>query len=233
MKGDMLQSSIPKDSLVEVHHGVWVVHPSSLGRGEQVRVAGVLFVLLDQEVHRLLWDGDFPDGRLRLGAGDLELMVYDGCLFGHRDRFALHIQVAPEEGDQLAFSYSADQLQEEHRQYAALVSSMEVCAEAFSREDLDLALLEFGDDTLVCWIAWDEPFLHRTAQAAVKHRVDTPDIGAAEAGVLCLLRFTDAPMVFEVIIQLLDSPSSQLVQFDVSDLWNDVVVDEALVVGRC
>ena len=67
----------------------------------------------------------------------------------------------------------------------------------------------------------------------MEHCVDAPDVGATEAGILLLLRFTYPAVVFEVVVQLLDGTGCQLVQLDAANLWDDVVVDEALVVGRC
>ena len=38
MKGDVVQSGLPQDLLVEVHYGVGVVHPACAGGGKHVRV---------------------------------------------------------------------------------------------------------------------------------------------------------------------------------------------------
>lgn len=146
----------------------------------------MFFVFQEQEIHCLLRDGDFSDGGFRFGTGDLELSVDDCCLLGDGDRLAGYIQVLPEQRGQLALPHTADQLQEKHGEDAAFVRRPEVAADTVRRENVDLSFLELWDDAVIRWIAGDEPLLHRPVQAVMEHCVDTPDVGAAEAGILRL-----------------------------------------------
>ena len=58
-----------------------------------------------------------------------------------------------------------------------------------------------SDDAVIRWIAGDEPLLHRPVQAVMEHCVDAPDVGATEAWILLLLRFTYPAVFFEVVVQ--------------------------------
>ena len=57
-------------------------------------------------------------------------------------------------------------------------------------------------------------------------------IGTAQTRFLRFQNLSYPTMVFQVVIEFLNVPGSQLVQFDVSDVWNDVTVDESPVI-RC
>ena len=77
----------------------------------------MLGVLLNEQLHRLLWDGDQPDGVLCLRPRYDEIVV---CvlrgLFADGDGLLSDIQVFPPQGHQFAFSDSADQLRIENSQ---------------------------------------------------------------------------------------------------------------------
>ena len=56
----------------------------------------VLFMFLNQQVYCHLRDGDFPDGSLRLGAGQGEFSVWIlDVLLADRDGAVFNIQVGP------------------------------------------------------------------------------------------------------------------------------------------
>ena len=107
---DVFQVGILKNFLVELSHGVRVVHLPGGRRREHILAVRVFAVLLDQEVYRLLGDGDPSHGGLgfRAGEGQFPAGVSD-ILFADEDGFVLDIQVIPEKGDQLTFPQSADQ----------------------------------------------------------------------------------------------------------------------------
>lgn len=106
----MLQSGILKDLLVELHHGVEVVHlPGGAGR-EHIWILRVLLMLLDQQFHRFLGDGHPPHRGFGLGPGEGQLPagVLD-VLLADRNGTVCDVQVIPEEGHQLALPQAAHQ----------------------------------------------------------------------------------------------------------------------------
>ena len=58
----------------------------------------MFFMLQDEQVHRLLWDGDGADGVGGLGLAHLQLAVDPVHLLGHRDGLVFDIQVRPQQG---------------------------------------------------------------------------------------------------------------------------------------
>ena len=62
VEADVLTPSHRQNFLVGVPEGVRVVHRPRFGRGEHIRIFWMLLVLQDQQIHRLLWDGDGTDG---------------------------------------------------------------------------------------------------------------------------------------------------------------------------
>ena len=115
VESEMLQSDVLQDLLVEVYHAVRVVHLSGQGRGEQVGVVWVFAVLLDQQIHRCLWDGYQPHGVLCLGPGHFQRTVrVADILLSNGDRPLLNIQIVPPQGHQFSLPQTADQFQIEH-----------------------------------------------------------------------------------------------------------------------
>ena len=115
VESEMLQSDVLQDLLVEVYYAVRVVHLSSQGRGEQVGAVWVFAVLLDQQIHRCLWDGYQPHGVLCLGLGHFQRTVrVADILLSNGDRPLLNIQIVPPQGHQFPLPQTADQFQIEH-----------------------------------------------------------------------------------------------------------------------
>ena len=91
--------------------GVWVEHGAGLGRYEQVGTVWVLCVLLYQQLHRPLRDGQLADGVGRLGLADHQFTVETVHLLADRDGHVLHIQVRPQQSQQLTPPQAGGQLQ--------------------------------------------------------------------------------------------------------------------------
>ena len=111
VKSYMLDPCRRQNLLMGVPEGVRIVHRARLGRGEHIRVVRVLLVFQDQQIHRLLRDGDDADGVAGLGLAHLELPVDAVHLFRHGDGHIFHVQVSPEEGQQLAPAQAAGEFQ--------------------------------------------------------------------------------------------------------------------------
>lgn len=93
---EVLQASVLQDALVQGSHRIRVVHGSGAGGREEPGVTWVLGVLLDEQLHCFLWDGDLPDRVLRLGPCHDEIVVCVlGSLFADGDSPLLHVQVLP------------------------------------------------------------------------------------------------------------------------------------------
>ena len=80
--------------------GVRIEHPSSLGRGEHIRAAGALLVLLYHQVHRLLRDWQDADGIVGLRLTHHQFSLDSLRLFRGGNGSVLHVRICPEEGQQ-------------------------------------------------------------------------------------------------------------------------------------
>ena len=96
MEPDVRESGVFQNFLMEVYHGVRMVHLSGDGRGEHIRAVGVLVMLLDQQIHRCLRDGYQPHRVFCLGTGELQEAVrVTDILLADGNGFILDIQVVP------------------------------------------------------------------------------------------------------------------------------------------
>lgn len=111
------QPGIFQNFLVQVYDGIGVVHLAGDGRREHIRVVGMLLVFGNQQVNGFLWDTDLSDRCLCLGAGEgqLSVRIFD-ILLADGDGSVCNVEVAPQEGSQLALAQPADQFQIEHGQ---------------------------------------------------------------------------------------------------------------------
>ena len=176
VKADVFQSGVFEDLLVELYHGVRVVHFPGSGRGEYIRTLRMLLALLDG----LLGDR-YPSHRgfgFGPGEGQLAAGVLD-VLFAHRDCPVLDVQVIPEEGHQLAFPQAAHQLQVEHGKDSSGISGLQIRLQVFGPEGFHLHLLYLGGNAVIGGVARDQPLLHRPLKGAVEHQVDAAHGGAA------------------------------------------------------
>lgn len=230
----MLDSSRRQNFLVGVPEGIRVVHRPRLGRGEHIRIIRVLLVFQDQQIHRLLRDRDGADGVAGLGLAHLQLSVDPVYLLGYRDGHILHIQISPEEGQQLTPAQAAGQLQVVGREEAALVGLLEVSADLFGKKYLHFLLLNFRELAPFRRVGGDEPFPHRLLQRGVEDTVDTSDEAVAQALVLQLnvLVPLDTPRGFQLVVELLDLDCSQFLQLDITDAGDNMLLDVIVVIVR-
>ena len=91
MEPDMLRTDDLQNFIVGPAEGVRVIHGSGLGRWEHIWVARVLFVLGDQQVNGLLWEGQRPHGVACFRWTDHQFPADAVHLFRDRKRFALYI----------------------------------------------------------------------------------------------------------------------------------------------
>ena len=222
---DVLQVGILEDFLVELRHGVRVVHLSGARGGKHILVVRVLAVLLDQEVYRLLGDGDPADRSFGFGAGEGQLSTgVADILFADEDGFVLDVQVIPEESYQLAFPQTADQGQVEHREEPSCIGGIQVGFHILWTERLSLEFLNLGRDTVIGRVTGNQPLFDRSLESAVEHEVDTADGGAAQAGALILSNM-DTPILHEVLIQLLQVAGGQFGELDLANPGDSVGFD--------
>ena len=218
-----------------VPEGVRVEHGAGLGRHEQVGTVGVLCVLLYQQLHRPLRDGQSADGVRRLGLADHQFAVDAVHLLADRDGHVLHVQVRPQQGEELAPAQAGGQLQIECRQQSAPFRFGQIRADLVLRQYLHLPLFQLWQAAALSGVGEEQPLRHRLLQAVVQQRVDAPYHAGAEALILQLDVgiSLDAAGFLQVVVELLDLDGGQLFQRRVAQLGNDVVVNvvEVVVLG--
>ena len=133
----------------------------------------MLVVLLDQQLHRCLWDGYQADGVFRFGPGELQgaVRVAD-ILLADGDRFALDVHVIPPQGHQLTLPQAADQFQIEHGKEISGLGSLQIGVHIFSGQNLHLDLSGLGGNAVLGRVSGDEPLLNRPFQGCMEHQVD-------------------------------------------------------------
>lgn len=96
MESNMRKLGVLQDLLVEVYHGVRMVHLSGDGGGKHVRAVRVLAVFLDQQIHRCLRDGYQLHRVFRLGTDELQGAVrVTDILLADGNGFILDVQIVP------------------------------------------------------------------------------------------------------------------------------------------
>ena len=107
---------------MDVDHRIRVVHFACFWGWEHPRVIWVLLTFCDQQINGILWNRDFADGVFRFRACDVGFAcVVASGLLADGNGLVFDIQVRPLECDQLALAQTADELQIEHGQDAALL----------------------------------------------------------------------------------------------------------------
>ena len=235
VKSDVLRADGLQDLLMGVAEGVRVEHGAGLGRHEQVGTVWVLCVLLYQQLHRPLRDSQLADGVGRLGLADHQFTVDTVHLLADRDGHVLHIQVRPQQGEELALAQAGGQLQIECRQQPAPFCFSQIRADLILRQYLHLPLFQLRQAAALGRVGEDQPLRYRLLQTVVQQRVDAPYHAGAETLVLQLDVGIplDATGFLQVVVELLDLDGGQFFQRCVAQLGNDVVVDvvEIVVLG--
>ena len=155
-----------KQRLVEPPDGVRAPHPARPGGREQVRAVRVVLPVLHQQLHCLLRDGHRAYRVLRLGPG------------------LLHVQIRPQQGQQLAPAQAAGQFQIEHGQHPPFFRLLEIGPNLLWRDDLHLFLLQLGNAAVFAGIVVDETLVHRLLERLIQHHVDAPHHPVGQAQVL-------------------------------------------------
>lgn len=230
----MLDPCCRQDLFVSMSEGVWVVHCARLGRGKHIRVVRVLLMFQDEQIHRLLRNGDRADGIAGLGLAYLEPAADAVDLLGHRDGHVLRVQVSPEEGQQLAPAQTAGQLQVICWKQATPVGFLEIGADLLREQHLHLLLFNFRELATLRRIVGDQLFLFCLLQGRAEYPVDAVDEAVAQSLVLQLDVFIslDAPGGFQLVVELLDLDRGEFVQADRADAGDDVLFDVVVVVVR-
>ena len=192
----------------------------------------VLCVFLHQQLHRSLRNGQLADGVWRLGLADHQLAVDTVHLLADRAGHILHVQVRPQQGEELASPQAGGQLQIEGRQQPAPFCFGQIRADLVLRQYLHLALFQLRQAAALGGVGEDQPLRHRLFQTVVQQRVDASYHAGAEALALQLDVSVplDAAGFLQVVVELLNLDGAQLFQRRVAQLWNDVVVDVVEIV---
>ena len=229
----MLQPGVFEDLLVEFHHRIGVVHLTSDGRGEHIRIFRVLLVLLNQQVYRFLRNG-YPTHRgLGLGPGEGECAAgIFNVLLADGDRLGLDVQIIPEKGYQLTLPQPADQLQVEHGEYPSSIGGIQVGFQVLGSKSFHLHFLHLWGNAVVGGVSGDEPLLHCPFECAVEHQVDASDCGAAETGVAVTAPLVDSAMLHQILVELLEISRGQFFQLDLPNAGDGVGFDHSPYDGR-
>ena len=227
VKSDVFRADGLQDLLMGVAEGVRVEHGAGLGRHEQVGTVWVLCVLLYQQLHRPPRDSPLADGVGRLRLADHQFAVDTVYLLADRDGHILHVQVRPQQGEELAPPQSGSQLQIEDRQQPAPFRFGQVRADLLLRQYLHLPLFQLWQAAALGGVGEEQPLRHRLLQTVVQQRVDAPYHTGAETLVLQLDVGVplDAAGFLQVVVEFLDLDGGQLFQRCVAQLGNDVVVN--------
>ena len=195
MKSQVFQPCILQNLLVDVDHRIRMVHLACFRRWEHPWIAWVFLVFCDQQIDGILRNGDFSDRVFRFRAGNVRFpRVVASGLLADRDGLIFDVQVRPLERHQFAFAQSADELQIEHRQDAALVSSGQVGLDLLRRQDLHFVLRDFGRNAVVRRISDNQSLLNRAVECVVQHRVDAANRRITQSRLFPLLRFAEPPV---------------------------------------
>lgn len=215
-----------------VPEGIRVEYGAGLGRHKQVGTVWVLCVFLHQQLHRPLRDSQLANGVRRLGLADYQFTVETVHLLADRDGHVLHIQVRPQQGEELASPQAGGQLQIEGRQQPAPFCFSQIRADLVLRQYLHLSLFQLWQAAALSGVGEDQPLRHRLLQTVVQQRVDAPYHTGAKTFVLQLDMGVplDTYILLEVVVEFLDLDGGQLFQRRVAQLGDDVVVDVVAVV---
>ena len=103
----------------------------------------------------------------------------------------------------------------------------------FGQESLHLYLLNFGSDAVIGRVSGDQPFFDRSLEGAVECEVNASDRGTAQTWVAFATAFLDSAVFHQVLVELLQIPGGQLVEFNLPNPWDRVGFDNQLVAVCC
>ena len=149
---------------VDPRHRVRTPVAARPGRWEQDGIVRVLFMLLHQQVHRLLRQCHLADGVFCFRLRHIQLALHAGDLLIHRQNALFHIQICPLERQQFAPAQATGQFQIEHGQDTVLLRFLKVSADLLRRQDGHLFLVFGWDAAVLAGVVWDEPLFHRLLQ---------------------------------------------------------------------
>ena len=195
----------------------------------------MLATLFYQQLHGFLRDRQLSDGVLRFRLTDHQLTVDAVYLLTDGDGHVLHVQVRPQQGEELAPPQAGGQLQIEGRQQPAPFRFGQIRADLLLRQYLHLPLFQLWQAAALGRVGKEQPLRYRLLQTVVQQRVDAPYHAGAETIVLQLDVGIplDAAGFLQVVVEFLDLDGGQFFQRRVAQFGNDVVVDvvEVVVLG--
>ena len=235
VKPDMFRADGLQNFIVGSPEGVRVIHGSGFGRWEQIRIARVLFVLGDQQVNRLLWEGQRSHGVACFRWTDHQFPVDSVYLFRDGDCPVFNVQVRPLEGQQFAPAQAGGQFQIEGCEKPTALRFRKVHPDFLLRQNFHFPFLKLRKLAALGGVGEDEPLRHRLLQAVVQQCVNAPHHSGAEAFVpeFGEVFALDSPSFLEIVVKPLDLNGGQLVQRDAADSGDDVVFDVVGVVRFC
>ena len=229
---DVLRADGLQNFIVGSPEGVRVIHGSGLGRWEQIRGARVLFVFGNQQIHRLLREGQYTDGISRFWRADNQFPVDAVYLFRDGECPVFNVQVRPLEGQQFTAPQAGGQFQIESGEKAPALRFCEVHPDFLLRQDLHFSFLKLRQLAALGRIGEDQPLGHRLFQAVVQQRVNAPNHSWTEALVLEFGKILalDSSALLKGVVKSLNLNGSQLVQRDAANSGNDVVLDVVRII---
>ena len=235
MEPDVFRADGFQNFVMRSAESVRVIHSPGLGRWKQIRIARVLFVFGNQQIDRLLWEGQRPHGVACFRWTDHQFPVDAVHLFRDGQRFALYVQVRPLEGQQFPSPQAGGQLQIEGREKASALRFRKVHPDFLLRQNFHFPFLKLWQFAALSGIGEEQPLRHRLLQAVVQQRVDAPHHSGAEAFIpeFGKIFALDSAGFLEIVVKSLDLNGSQLVQRDAANSRYDVVLDVVGVVRLC
>ena len=102
------------------------------------------------------------------------------------------------------------------------MGGLQVGVDVLRRQDLYVQFPGLGHNTVLAGVSLDQPLLHSPVQGTVEHQMDAAHSGGAQALVLVLSDVYSATLQ-QLLVELLQVPGGQLLQFDAADAGDSVV----------
>ena len=193
--------------------------------------AGVYRCLVfPQYFHHRRGENDLADGVLCLRLADLQLSPHSGDLPAHIQNARLKIKIIPLEPHDLAPSQTCGQIQEEELVVALGLCLDEKPLELLTVQYLHLPCLLGRKLTADGRVGAYEPLLHRFLQSSAADGVVHSYHPVGQALAVALNESLSATL-FQSPVELLEVILSQLIQWDVADLRDDMQADAVFVTG--